>query len=128
MVVEVVRMWILRAAGSGCQSRSSACEQRPRGHVEVFLVVDGSAGLASLQAAAACLVQREMYYIQPLARNLLEPRSFAPVMWLHSTYHRAAAALANKQAKQGDRPGHVCMGEVPAGERGKETKEEGAVN
>lgn len=90
----------------------------------------GSAGLASLQAAAACLVQREMYYIQPLARNLLEPRSFAPVMWLHSTYHRAAAAAssANRQAKQGDRPGHVCMGEVPAGERGKETKEEGAVN
>ena len=56
---------MLRAAGSGSHSRSSACEQLPRGRVVRFLVVKGSAGLASLQAAAACLVQREMYYIQP---------------------------------------------------------------
>jgi hypothetical protein len=59
MVVEVGSCVDI-ASGSSSHSRSSACEQFPRGHVVRFLVVKGSAGLASLRAAA--VVQREMYY------------------------------------------------------------------
>jgi hypothetical protein len=52
-------------------------------------------------------------------------------MWLQSTYYGAAAAGSlNRQAKQGDRPGHVCVGKLrrEKEERRGRWKEEGAVD
>lgn len=89
----------------------------------------GSAGLASPACGRPPLVLCRAA-LQPLARFLLEPRSRARMMWLHSTYHGTAAAAGslNRQAKQGDRPGHVCMGKFRREKERKESKENGAVN